>query len=127
MFRKLTRCCTGMKQEAFGDAGYIGVDKRDEMKQVGEVARGGQARKDQGDAGRCAEGSGNRTRANQGANPRAGRASVSCRQEPVPSSQGALQGLFKNTAQLFSLFALANLVIARNRLRSIHGGNPSCM
>jgi IS5 family transposase len=37
------------------------------------------------------------------------------------------KGLFKNTAQLFSLFALANLVIARNRLRSIHGGNPSCM
>jgi IS5 family transposase len=37
------------------------------------------------------------------------------------------KGLFKNTAQLFSLFVLANLVIARNRLRSIHGGNPSCM
>ncbi|HDR9100358.1 TPA: IS5/IS1182 family transposase, partial [Burkholderia vietnamiensis] len=36
-------------------------------------------------------------------------------------------GLAKNTAQLFSLFALANLVIVRNRLRSIHGGNPSCM
>ncbi|AQT50255.1 hypothetical protein BHQ31_09535 [Burkholderia cenocepacia] len=29
------------------------------------------------------------------------------------------------TAQLFSLFALANLVIARNRLRSIHGRSPS--
>lgn len=35
------------------------------------------------------------------------------------------KGLLKNTAQLFSLFALANLVIARNRLRSIHGGSPS--
>jgi transposase, IS5 family len=32
------------------------------------------------------------------------------------------KGLAKNTAQLFSLFALANLVIAKNRLRSIHGG-----
>uniref|UniRef100_UPI001FC7D2F1 transposase n=1 Tax=Burkholderia cepacia TaxID=292 RepID=UPI001FC7D2F1 len=35
------------------------------------------------------------------------------------------KGLLKNTAQLFSLFALANLVIARNRLRSIHGRSPS--
>jgi IS5 family transposase len=34
------------------------------------------------------------------------------------------KGLLKNTAQLFSLFALA---IARNRLRSIHGSNPSCV
>jgi len=37
------------------------------------------------------------------------------------------KGLAKNTAQLFSLFALANLVIARNLLRSVHGSNPSCV
>lgn len=37
------------------------------------------------------------------------------------------KGLAKNTAQLFSLFALANLVIARNLLRSAHGSNPSCV
>jgi IS5 family transposase len=37
------------------------------------------------------------------------------------------KGLSKNTAQLFSLFALANLVIARNLLRSVHGSNPSCV
>ncbi|HDR8993654.1 TPA: IS5/IS1182 family transposase, partial [Burkholderia vietnamiensis] len=36
------------------------------------------------------------------------------------------KGLAKNTAQLFSLFALANLVIVRNRLRSAHGSSPSC-
>ncbi|CAG9200606.1 hypothetical protein BVI1335_1520039 [Burkholderia vietnamiensis] len=35
------------------------------------------------------------------------------------------KGLAKNTAQLFSLFALANLVIVRNRLRSAHGSSPS--
>uniref|UniRef100_A0A071MH94 Transposase IS4-like domain-containing protein n=1 Tax=Burkholderia cenocepacia TaxID=95486 RepID=A0A071MH94_9BURK len=35
--------------------------------------------------------------------------------------------LAKNTAHLFSLFALANLVIARNRLWSIHGRSPSCV
>jgi IS5 family transposase len=32
------------------------------------------------------------------------------------------KGPAKNTAQLFSLFALANLVIAKNLLRSAHGG-----
>ncbi|CAE6866846.1 IS5 family transposase ISBmu23 [Paraburkholderia nemoris] len=37
------------------------------------------------------------------------------------------KGLAKNTAQLFSLFALANLVIAKNQLRSTQGSNPSCM
>ena len=37
------------------------------------------------------------------------------------------KGLAKNTAQLFSLFALANLVIAKNRLLSTHGINPSCV
>ncbi|MBB5471149.1 IS5 family transposase [Paraburkholderia sp. Clong3] len=37
------------------------------------------------------------------------------------------KGLAKNTAQLFSLFALANLVIAKNRLRSTHGESPSCV
>ncbi|WP_157378131.1 transposase, partial [Burkholderia ubonensis] len=35
------------------------------------------------------------------------------------------RGLARNTAQLFSLFALANLVIARNRLWPCHGSSPS--
>ena len=37
------------------------------------------------------------------------------------------KGLARNTAQLFSLFALANLVIAKNQLLSTHGSNPSCV
>ena len=37
------------------------------------------------------------------------------------------KGLAKNTAQLFSLCALANLVIAKNQLLSTHGSNPSRM
>jgi len=37
------------------------------------------------------------------------------------------KGLAKNTAQLFSLFASANLVIAKNRLQSVHGSNSSCV
>jgi IS5 family transposase len=35
------------------------------------------------------------------------------------------KGLARNTAQLFSLFALANLVIARRLLRPMHGGSLS--
>ncbi len=35
------------------------------------------------------------------------------------------KGLAKNTAQLFRLFGLANLVIAQNRFRSVHGSSPS--
>ncbi|KVQ34423.1 hypothetical protein [Burkholderia ubonensis] len=34
--------------------------------------------------------------------------------------------LAKNTSNLFILFALANLVIARNLLHSGHGSKPSC-
>ena len=35
------------------------------------------------------------------------------------------RGLAKNHAQLFSLFGLANLVIAKKRLLAIHGGGAS--
>lgn len=35
------------------------------------------------------------------------------------------KGLSKNTAQPFSLFALANLAMARNRLCPCHGNSPS--
>jgi IS5 family transposase len=35
------------------------------------------------------------------------------------------KGLAKNAAQLFSLFGLANLVIAKKMLRAAQGGNPS--
>ena len=35
------------------------------------------------------------------------------------------KGLAKNTAQMFSLFGLANLVIAKKPLLAFQGGNPS--
>ena len=35
------------------------------------------------------------------------------------------KGLVKNTAQLFSLFGLANLALARKRLLASRGSNPS--
>jgi IS5 family transposase len=35
------------------------------------------------------------------------------------------KGLAKNSAQLFSLFGLANLVIAKRQLLAMHGGGAS--
>ncbi len=83
----------GHEREAFGDAGYAGVDKREEMKDRKvkwhvALKRG----KHQGDARGCAQRSGGRGRADQGADSCSRRASVPCRQEPVRVSQGALQG-----------------------------------
>ena len=45
----------------------------------------------------------------------------SCGTEPVPASRLCLDGLTKNKAQLFGLFALGKLVLARRLLPS-HGG-----
>ncbi len=35
------------------------------------------------------------------------------------------KGLVKNTAQLFSLFGLANLVLAKKQLLALQGRHPS--
>lgn len=116
----------GHEQEAFGDAGYIGVDKRNEMKgrsvkwRVAAKRRRIEAMQDGAlkDLMIALE----RTKAQI-------RARV---EHPFHVVKNLLRhrrvrykGLAKNTAQLFSLFALANLVIAQNRFRSVHGSSPS--
>ncbi|WP_414719481.1 IS5 family transposase [Trinickia sp.] len=115
----------GHEREAFGDAGYPGVEKRDEMKgnpvQWRVAVKRGKikAMRDGGESVRIS----------------VFKARIRARVEhPFPIVKNLFhhrkvryKGLTKNTAQLFSLFALANLVIAKNRLRSIHGGNPSCV
>ncbi|KVA46786.1 transposase [Burkholderia cepacia] len=116
----------GHEQEAFGDAGYIGVDKRDEMKsksvQWCVAAKRGKIKAMQGGTLRDLMLALERTRAQI-------RARVEHPFNVVKNLFGhrkvRYKGLAKNTAQLFSLFALANLVIARNRLRSVHGSSPS--
>ncbi len=116
------------EQEAFGDAGYVGVDKREEMKDVSVkwhvAAKRGKIKamqegplKDPVIALEKAK------------------AQIRARVEhPFHIIKNLFRhrkvrykGLVKNTAQLFSLFGLANLVIARNLLRSVHGSNPSCV
>ncbi|MGF6604207.1 IS5 family transposase [Paraburkholderia sp. GAS448] len=116
----------GHEEEAFGDAGYIGVDKRDEMK--GKPVKWRVAAK-RGKIKAMQEGplkdlviAVERTKAQI-------RARVEHPFHVVKNlfrhRKVRYKGLAKNTAQLFSLFALANLVIAKNQLLSTHGSSPS--
>jgi len=118
----------GHEQEAFGDAGYIGVDKRDEMKGQSVkwrvVVKRGKLKAMQDGPLKDLVIELERTKAQI-------RARVEHPFHVVKNlfrhRKVRYKGLLKNTAQLFSLFALANLVIARTRLRSIHGSSPSCV
>ncbi|ASW04067.1 MULTISPECIES: IS5 family transposase [Burkholderiaceae] len=116
----------GHELEAFGDAGYTGVDKRDEMK--GKTVKWQVALK-RGKIKAMTEGAlkdlviaAERTKAQI-------RARVEHPFHVVKNlfrhRKVRYRGLARNTAQLFSLFALANLVIARKRLWSCHGSSPS--
>jgi Transposase and inactivated derivatives, IS5 family len=118
----------GHEEEAFADAGYIGVDKRDEMK--GKTVKWHFAAK-RGKIEAIQEGllkdlviAVERTKAQI-------RSRVEHPFHIVKNlfhhRKTRYKGLARNTAQLFSLFALANLVIAKNRLLSTHGSNPSCV
>ncbi|QTO20721.1 IS5 family transposase [Burkholderia seminalis] len=116
----------GHEPEAFGDAGYTGVDKREEMK--GRALKWHVAFRrskikamPQGmlkDLVIAVE----RTKAQI-------RARVEHAFHVVKNLFGhrkvRYRGLARNTAQLFSLFALANLVMARKRLWPCHGSSPS--
>lgn len=118
----------GHEQEAFGDAGYAGVDKRAEMK--GRSVKWRVAAK-RGKIKSMRDGK----LTNLVIALARIKAQIRARVEhPFHVVKNLFRhrkvlykGPFKNTAQLFSLFALANLVIARNRLRSIHGSSPSCV
>ena len=106
----------GEETVAFGDAGYRGVDKREEARAPHwHVAMQPGKRRALGPDKQvgAAAGAG---RAAQGQRARQGRAPVPCGQEPVPPEKVRYKGLAKNQAQLFSLFGLANLVIAKRRL-----------
>lgn len=112
----------GHEDEAFADAGYIGVDKRDEMKGKAVkwhvAAKRGKIKAMQEGALKDLVIALERTKAQ-----------IHSRVEhPFHIVKNLFhyrktryKGLAKNTAQLFSLFALANLVIARNLLRWFMG------
>ncbi len=117
----------GHEEEAFADASYIGVDKRDEMK--GQAVKWHVAA-ERGKIKAIQEGP---LKALVTALERT-RAQISSRVEHLfhivknlfHHRKTRYTGLAKNTAQLFSLFAVVkNLVIVRNLLRSVHGSEQS--
>ncbi|MFL9912366.1 IS5 family transposase [Paraburkholderia sp. RL17-337-BIB-A] len=116
----------GHEELAFGDAGYIGVDKRDEMKQ--HKAKWHVAMK-RGKIRAMREGAlkdlliaAERTKAQI-------RARVEHPFHVIKNlfrhRKVRYKGLAKNTAQLFSLFGLANLALAKKLLLAPQGSNPS--
>ena len=116
----------GHEVEAFGDAGYTGVEKRDEMQgkavQWRVAVKRGKIKAMRDGALKDLLIQVERTKAQI-------RARVEHPFHVIKNlfrhRKVRYKGLAKNTAQLFSLFALANLVIAKNRLRPAHGGSPS--
>ncbi|RXV64570.1 IS5 family transposase [Burkholderia stabilis] len=116
------------KEEAFGNAGYIGVDKRDEM--TGKAVKCPVAAK-RGKFAAMRDGALKDLLVEIGRTKAQIRARI---EHPFHNVKNLFRhhkvrykGLAKNTAQLFSLFNRADLVIAKNRLQSVHGSNPSCV
>jgi IS5 family transposase len=117
----------GHEEEAFADASYIGVDKRDEIK--GKTVKGHVAVK-RGKIKAMQE----RSLKDLVIAVERTKAQIHSRVEHpfhivknlFHHRRTRYKGLAKNTSQLFSLFAIANLVIGKNRLQSVHGSNTSC-
>ncbi len=116
----------GHETDAFGDAGYTGVDKRDEMQgsavQWNVAAKRGKIRAMRDGAIKDLLIAVERTKAQI-------RARVEHPFHVIKNLFGhrkvRYKGLTKNTAQLFSLFGLANLVLARRQLLTSPGSIPS--
>ncbi|MNS89038.1 Transposase DDE domain protein [compost metagenome] len=114
------------EDHAFGDAGYTGVEKRDEMQ--GKSVKWQLAIK-RGNIRAMRDGA---VKDLLIAVERA-KAQIRARVEhPFHVMKNLFghrkvryKGLVKNTAQLFSLFGLANLVLARKLLLASQGSNPS--
>ncbi len=118
----------GQEKVAFGDAGYRGVEKRDGQKNVAArwhvALRPGKRRAlPNNRQGRIAE------------QLEQLKASVRAKVEHpfhIIKNQFGLRkvryrGLSKNTAQLYTLFAMANLLIAKRRLMALHARGASCV
>jgi IS5 family transposase len=114
----------GEETNAFGDAGYRGVDKRKEAEGPQwhiAMQPGKRKQLSDGPLGQMLE------------KAEKIRASIRAKVEHpfhviknlFRHRKTRYRGLAKNHAQLFSLFGLANLVIAKRRLLAIHGGGAS--
>lgn len=115
----------GHEREAFGDAGYTGVGKREEMK--GRTMKWHMALR-RGKIKAMPEGALKDLVSVEPAKAQI-RACVEYPfhvvKSPFRHRKLRYKGLLRNPPQSFSLFALANPVVARNRLRPCHGSSPS--
>ena len=112
----------GEEQTVFADAGYVGADKREELKDQDIDWHIAMKR---GKLKAMPDGSQHKTLFEQLERLKASvRAKVEHPFHVVKNlfhhKKVRYKGLAKNTAQLFSLFALANLVIAKRRLLALH-------
>lgn len=116
----------GHEEHAFGDAGYTGVDKREEMQ--GKTVKWQVAVKRGKIKAMCDGAVKDLLIAVERVKAQI-RSRVEHPFHVIKNLFGhrkvRYKGLFKNTAQLFSLFGLANLVFARRLLLSLEGSNPS--
>ena len=108
----------GQEEAVFADAGYTGADKRPELEDRDVVLEHRDQAQHHQSIAQSAAGFGRGGGAGAVAGAGLGRAPVPHRQEPVPAPSKKLRyrGLAKNTAQLRTLFALANLVIVKKTL-----------
>jgi transposase, IS5 family len=117
----------GEEQTVFADAGYIGADKREELK---DRDIDWQIAMKRGKLKAMPEGSRHKKLFEQLERLKASvRAKVEHPFHVVKNlfhhKKVRYKGLAKNTAQLFSLFALANLVIAKRQLLALHAQGAS--
>lgn len=117
----------GEEQTVFVDAGYTGADKRDELK---DRAIDWQIAMKRGKLKAMPEGGRHKALFEQLERLKASvRAKVEHPFHVVKNlfhyKKVRYKGLAKNTAQLFSLFALANLVIAKRQLLALHAQGAS--
>ena len=106
----------GEEEDVFGDAGYTGADKRPELEDRDVSWNIAIKRSIIKALPESPAGVGGAGRAGAVAGARRGRAPLPHRQEPFRHKKLRYRGLKKNTAQLHTLFALANLVIVKKAL-----------
>jgi IS5 family transposase len=118
----------GEEKDVFLDAGYTGADKREELKD--RDVNWGDRHEARSKLKAISEGApfgpvAAQTGIAQGQHPLEGRASFHIVKNLFHYKKVRYKGLAKNTAQLHTLFALANLVIAKRQLLALQ--QPSCV
>ena len=106
----------GQEQEVYSDAGYQGGKAPAQQQVLGHLARSDEARQAQSPAEFPLGQAVREDREGQGEHLLQGRHPFHVVKNLFGHRKARYRGLEKNTAQLFTLFGLANLVLARGQL-----------